>query len=140
MTSQPERPAMTMREIRDALGHQVPPHGVPDPEVLPVRFVVSTIPEGHDDRYTYTINVQYRGEGLYSVGHGLAYADADGVWSYEPGRSSEDDERDDDTTLDWVAAHRFDLTAALRLARRLAPSLTVRGRSAVDVLTEGAQR
>jgi hypothetical protein len=135
-----QKPAMTMREIREGLGHEVPPPGVPDAEVLPVRFVVSSVPEGHDDRYTYTINVQYRGEGLYSVGHGLAYADADGAWGYEPGRSSEDDEHDDAATPDWIAAHRFDLTDALLLARRLAPTLTVRGRSVADVLAEGAQR
>jgi hypothetical protein len=69
----------------------------------------------------------------------LAYADAEGVWSYEPDRSFEDDERDG-AALAWIAAHRFDLTAALRLARRLAPTLTVRGRSVADVLAEGAQR
>jgi hypothetical protein len=132
------KPAMTMREIREQLGHQVPPPGVPDAAVLPVRFVVSSVPEGHDARHAYTINVQYRGEGLYTVGHGLAYADAEGAWSYEPGRS-EDDEPDA-VAVDWIAAHRFDLTDALRLARRLAPTLTVRGRSVADVLAEGAQR
>ncbi|MEW1565741.1 hypothetical protein AB0454_22480 [Streptomyces sp. NPDC093509] len=137
MTNPVPKTAMTMREIRHQLGHPVPPPGVPDAEVLPVRFVVSSVPEGHNARHAYTINVHYRGEGMYSVGHGLAYADGDGAWSYEPSRSGEDDEHDADG-LTWIAAHRFELTTALRLARRLAPTLTVRGRSVADVLADGS--
>lgn len=137
MTDQP-RPAQTMREIRERLGHVQP--GIPAPTVLPTAYVVSCLPEGHDDRYTYTINVQYRGDDRYAVRHGMSYANGEGAWSYEPGRGSEDDELDDAAELDWIAAHRFELSDALRLARRLAPTLAVRGRTVADVLAEGAQR
>jgi hypothetical protein len=103
---------------------------VPESIVTPTSYVVSCLPEAHPDRYVYTINVQYRGEGQYAVCHGLAFADADGTLSYEAGRPS----------IDWLDAHRFGLDEALELARRLAATLTVDGRSVADVLAEGVER
>lgn len=36
---------------------------------------------------------------------------------------------------DWLAAHRFDLDTALKLAREAAPHVTVNGRTVADALT-----
>ena len=126
--------AMMMREIRKQLGHSVPPPGVPEAEVLPTVFVVSCLPEGHDDRFTYTVRVQYRGKGKYTVRNGLRYADAEGAWLYEP-----DFDEGDSAEEQWFAARRFDLDDALRLARQLAPTLTYGGRTVADVLAEAVQ-
>jgi hypothetical protein len=101
--------------------------------VLPTRYVVSSLPEGHEDRYTFTINVHYRGYGRYAVQQGLRYYGTDGTWSYEP-EFDEDDQAEDA----WLAEHRFDHDAALKLARELAPTLTYRGRTVADALKESA--
>jgi hypothetical protein len=134
MTDQP-RPAMTMREIREGLGHPVPPPGIPESTVQATGYVVSCLPEGHDDRWTFTVQVPHRGNGLFAVKHGLRYYGTDGTWSYEP------DFGEDDAAEDaWLKAHRFDHDTALRLARQLAPTLTYRGRSVADALAEEAGR
>lgn len=136
MTSQPERPAMTMREIREGLGHKTPPPGVPEPTVLPTAYVVSCLPIGHDERWEYTINVRHQQDGLYTVQHGQKLYGTDGTWEREPGWP----ETGIDEGTVWLAAHRFDHDTALRLARELAPRLTYRGRTVADALAEGAQR
>jgi hypothetical protein len=135
VTTTPEPPgrAMTMREIREALGHTVPPSGVPEPTVQATAYVVSCLPEGHDDRWTFTVQVRYSGRGLFAVKHGIRHYGADGTWSYEP-----DFDEDDAAEDAWLAAHRFDHDTALRIAREQAPRLTYRGRSVADVLAEAA--
>jgi hypothetical protein len=131
-----QKPAMTMREIREGLGHVTP--GEPEPIVQATRYVVSCLPEGHDDRWTFTIQVRYRGRGRFAVEHGIRQYGTAGTWSYEPGWAEDgSDEKAEDA---WLDAHRFDHDTALRLARELAPRITYRGRSVADVLAEGAQR
>jgi hypothetical protein len=132
------KPAMTMPEIREALGHPVPPPGVPEPTVLPTGYVVSCLPEGHDDRWTFTVQVRYRGRDRFAVEHGIRQYGSDGTWSYEPGWA--EDGSDEKAEEAWLAEHRFDHDTALRLAKELAPRLTYRGRAVADVLAEGAQR
>lgn len=122
-----DKPAMTMREIREALGHKTP--SIPEPIVQPTRYVVSCLPEGHDDRIIYTIRVQYEGAGLFSVRHGLRQYDTDGQWSYTP-----DFDEDDTTEAEWLKTRRFEHDTALRLAKELAPTLTYRGRTVADAL------
>lgn len=131
MTSQP-KPAMTMREIREHLGHVKP--GEPEPTVLPTAYVVSCLPLGHEDRLTYTINVVHRGDGLYAVKRNLRFADANGAWEYEPGWPEDGSEADALAEEKWLEEHRFDHDTALRLARELAPTLTYRGRTVADAL------
>jgi hypothetical protein len=107
----------------------------------PTTYVVSCLPEGHDDRYTYTIAVLYRGKDQYVVHHGMRYLDANGEWDYE-------DEWDDDDQAEsaWWSSRRFDLDTALRLAGEQAAQLSYMGRPVADVLAgeqpaaEGAQR
>jgi hypothetical protein len=129
-----DQPAMTMRQIRERLGHTTP--GIPDPVVQPTGYVVSCLPEGHDDRWTFTIQVKYAGDGLFAVHHGIRHYAADGTWEYEPGWL--DDSSEDEAEAAWLKAHRFDHDEALRLARKLAPTLTYRGRSVADVLAAAA--
>lgn len=106
----------------------------PEPTVQPTRYTVSCLPEGHDDRWTFTVQVRYRGSGRYAVEHTIRQYGADGTWSYEPDWA--EDGSDDKAEDAWLDAHRFDHDTALRLARELAPTLTYRGRSVADALTE----
>ena len=124
-------PAMTMREIREVLGHPVPPSGIPEPSVRATAYVVSCLPEGHEERGQFTVNVQHRGDGRYVVRQGIRQYGTDGTWSYEP-----DFGEDDEAEEEWLAAHRFDHDTALKLARDLAPTLTYRGRTVADALAD----
>lgn len=144
MTQQTPRPAMTMREIREGLGHVQP--GIPDPHVQTTGYTVSCLPEGHDDRWTYSVRVSYRGDGLWSVQCRGQYVDANGQrspgfsWSGapdEPATQAEMDAFDAEQAV-WLKAYRFDEETALRLAKRAASTLTYRGRSVADVLAEDA--
>jgi hypothetical protein len=129
-----DKPAMTMREIRERLGYATP--GIPDPIITATRYVVSCLPEGHDERWTYTVQVEYRNDDLYVVTQRLKFANAEGAWEYEPNWPEDGSEADAEDA--WLAAHRFDHDTALRLARRLAKTLTCRGRTVADVLADGA--
>lgn len=121
MTEQP-RPAMTMREITDALGHTTP--GTPRARVQATRYEVSILPEGDINRSVFTINVEYRGDGRWAaVRHGECLNSV-GEWSYEMRPSERDDA--------WLDEHRFDLGDALRLAKAAAPHLRVNGHTAID--------
>jgi hypothetical protein len=102
---------------------------LPEVSVIATRYVVSALPEGHEDRWTFSVQVEYRGRGLYAVRLRLRFVDAEGVWDYEP-------DSDSDGYDDWLKRHTFSLGAALAHARRLAPGLTYRGRSAADALAE----
>lgn len=106
---------------------------IPEPAVQPTGYVVSCLPAGHDDRWTFTVQVQHMGRGLFAVKHGIRHYGTDGTWTYEP-----DFDEDDDAEAAWAKEHRFDHDEALRLARELAPTLTYRGRSVADVLAETA--
>ncbi|MFD5631625.1 hypothetical protein [Streptomyces sp. NPDC127072] len=106
---------------------------VPEPSARPTRYTVSCLPEGHDNRLTFTIQVEYRGNDLYAVTRTLRYAAADGTWEYEPGWP----ETGIDEQQAWLAARLFDHDTALRLARRLAPTLTYRGWTVADALADG---
>lgn len=102
---------------------------LPEPTTLATAYVVSCLPEGHDDRFTYTLQVRYRGDGRYAIKHGLRLYGTDGTWQYEP-----DFDEDSAAEALWLKAHRFDHDTALRLARELAPHLTYRGRTVAQAL------
>ena len=132
MTSTNDQPnrAMTMRQIRERLGHTVPPPGIPEPAVQVTGYLVSCLPEGHDDRWTFTIQVKHTGNGQFAVRHGIRDYGTDGTWDYEPSWPEHGIDEDEA----WLASHRFDHDTALRIAREQAPLLTYRGRSVSDVL------
>jgi len=124
MTDQP-KPAMTMRELRESLGHTVPPPGQPEPTVRATGYEVSLLPEGDINRLSYTISVEYRGGDRWAVVRHRQCMNAAGEWSWESVPSEREDE--------WLAEHRFDLDTALRLAKKAAPHVVVNGHTAVDV-------
>lgn len=111
MTDQPGRPAMTMREIRTALGHT-------DPPVLveATRYTVSVLPRDDVNFNAYALYVQRR-RGGWGITDGAGWvADWQHRW-----------------TLDHYDALLFaELTDALALARKLAPGVTVNGATAID--------
>ncbi|MEV5619440.1 hypothetical protein [Streptomyces bacillaris] len=115
-------PAMTMRQIREALGHATP--GVPDAIVQPTEYEVSILPEDDINRSVYTITVQYRGDNAWAVTQHGSCLGADGQWEFGV--------KEYDRGDDWLKAHRFDLTTALRLAQKAAPHIVVNGRTALD--------
>ncbi|MDX3343426.1 hypothetical protein PV409_36315 [Streptomyces sp. ME02-6979.5a] len=113
---------MTMRQIREALGHAAP--GIPDAIVQPTEYEVSILPEGDINRHVFAITVEYRGVDQWAITrHGMCLG-SDGEWA----EGTKPHDRGDD----WLRAHRFDLTTALRLARMAAPHVVVNGHSALD--------
>lgn len=96
------------------------------PEVLvePTRYEVSVLPHDDINRSSFTINVEARGHGTWAVARHNQCLNASGQWDWEPSPSNRED--------DWLATHRFDLDDALALARKLAPTVTVNGRTALD--------
>jgi hypothetical protein len=129
MTDQP-RPAVTMREIRERLGHIEP--GQPEPTVQATRYTVNCLPEDGIDSHVFEIAVEYRGRGLWAVTRHSRCLAADGTWDWEMRPSEREDA--------WLDAHRFDLDTALRLAKEAAPKITVNGFTVADALRMAQQR
>jgi hypothetical protein len=75
-------------------------------------FGITVEQRGSDDRWAVLRNGQCLG--------------SDGVWADELRPSERED--------DWLDAHRFDVDTALRLAKEVAPHVTVKGRTAAEVL------
>lgn len=115
----PVRPAMTMREIRDRLGHTTPKASVQATE-----YEVSILPKGDINRSVFTITVQYRGEGRWAVTRLGSCLGVDGEWA----EGIKEYDRGDV----WLDDHRFCLDDALRLARAAAPDVVVNGHTALD--------
>lgn len=83
--------------------------------VRPVAYVVSCLPE--EVRY-WDLRVVYRGAGLWAVTDGHRHLNVNGEWSFEHVPES----------------HRFEFTAAVRLARKHAPFVTVNGVTVEEAL------
>lgn len=112
---------------------------MPDPSLPPepehevhveiTQASVSVLPEGHPDRETWGLTVDYRGtvdgERRFAVTRTRTCLGADGEWDWEPRPSERDD--------DWCANHRFDWHTAIRLAAEHAPNVTVNGMTAREV-------
>ena len=98
----------------------------PGPRVRATRFEVSLLPEDDINYPFYAVAVEDRGAGRWAVVRHRQCLGVDGEWSWESIPSEREDE--------WLAAHRFDLDTALRLAREAAPGVTVNGITAVEVL------
>ncbi|MBF6213735.1 hypothetical protein IU487_22215 [Nocardia puris] len=101
------------------------------PEIPPARitidrYTVSCLPEDHPELAHFTVDVEYRGRGRWAVARYKRCYDADGREDWEPIPSERTDE--------WLDRHRHDLDAALDIARRVAPTLTVNGHTVADVL------
>ncbi|WP_181785365.1 hypothetical protein [Streptomyces phytophilus] len=100
---------------------------LPPATAFATHYAVSCLPADHPERDMWGVTVEYRGRGRWAVkkrGHWCL--SVDGEWSYESIPSERTDE--------WLAAHRFDLETALRLAKEQAPLVTVNGFTVSDVL------
>lgn len=105
-----------------------------EPTVRVTRYEVSCLPEGHEMRHHLMVRVEYRGRDTWAVvlpWEPTPCLGADGDWDYEPRPSERSDE--------WLATHRFDLDTALRLAKEVAPTLTVGRYTVADVLARDAR-
>ena len=97
------------------------------PTVRPTRYEVTSLPESHDELGSFTITVEYRGRDRWAVlRRGRWCLSTTGEWDFESIPSEREDE--------WLAAHRFDLDTALRLAHEHAPTMTVNGYTVADAL------
>jgi hypothetical protein len=92
---------------------------------MPTTYTVSVVPADDIHASTFDITVEHRGRGLWAVCWFGRCLTADGDWDFEPSPSGRED--------DWLAAHRFDLQTALRLAREAAPNIRVNGLTAREV-------
>jgi hypothetical protein len=86
-------------------------------------------PTGYDeatfsDKYTYTLEVQERGDNAWSVKGMFAVLNADGEWEREPIPSSRDDA--------FLARCRFTEQEALRRAEEAVDGVTVNGRTIAE--------
>lgn len=97
----------------------------PEPTIQATCYEVSLLPLDDINRSAYTINVEYRGRGLWAVARHHQCMNTKGEWSWESIPSEREDE--------WLAEHRFDLDTAQRLAKQAAPHIVVNGRTALEV-------
>lgn len=114
----------------------------PEPLAQPSGYLVSLLPEGHDDRCLFTVTVEYRGGGLWSAKNRGRILGIDGSWSTgfdwsggpdEPATEAEMEQFDQEQA-GWLATHRFDEETALRLAKDTCKALSYRGWTAEDAL------
>lgn len=103
---------------------------MPEPIVRVTRYEVSVLPEDDINYPVYAIAVETRSASLWAVVRHRMCLGADGEWDWESIPSERGDE--------WLAAHRFDRETALRLAQAAAPSVTVNGITAAQVLARRA--
>jgi len=107
-------------------------------------YFVSCLPDDPVDGNSWEIAVEFRG-GVTIDGEprpldrqwavifrGFLFLSRSGAWDLDPG--------DKDGRNDWLAAHRFNLDTALRVAAEQAPMVKVSGMTAADVLAWRAER
>lgn len=95
------------------------------PFVQITKFDVSCFPVDDEEHGHFSVTVEYRGRDLWAVMRHGECLNANGEWDYETRPSERED--------DWIAAHRFTMQEAIRLARQVAPTLTVNGWTVDDV-------
>ena len=117
--------AVTQRAEREA-------PAVPTPTVQATQYVVSCLPEGAEGRHSFTLNVAYRGNGLWAVIDTPYCLNIDGTWDFEHTPSERTDE--------WITSHRFDLDTAMDLARKHARLMHVNGFTVADALAMEKKR
>lgn len=96
-----------------------------EPAVIPIRYDVSCLPEGHPDRRHFTVQLRYCGEGQ---------------WAATDIFGDEYDENGEQGVYRSNPRRRFDFDTALELAKRIAPELNVDGHSVADVLARSEGR
>lgn len=81
-------------------------------------------PSNSTNRYLYVLHVEWRGESGWCVTDGFGCYRADGAREYEPIPSSRDDK--------FKSRTRFPLDEALKLAKSIAPTMTVNGKTGAE--------
>lgn len=109
---------------------------IPEPEVMASRYLISCLPEGHDNRSLFTVQVEYRGYGLWAVVNRTRLLGKDGTWAWGPDFENSDDP--EKTHQQWTADHRFDHDTAIRLAKEAAKGLSYRNYTVADALKESS--
>lgn len=102
-----------------------PETGGPQLAVHAVTYEVGFFPPDEEASSVFNLTVEYRGGQKWGVIKGRRCLGSDGTWDWEGIPSERTDE--------WLASHRFDLDAALDLARRHAPQVKVNGKTAEEV-------
>ncbi|MFM9635912.1 hypothetical protein [Streptomyces turgidiscabies] len=118
---------------------------IPEPTIQTTRYLISCLPESHDERYLFTVTVDYRGNGKWAVQNRTRLLGYDGQWSFgfqwrDGEEPSTDDECDEEEKAhgEWLAAHRFDEATALELAKQAAKTLSYRNYDVAAALAEQA--
>lgn len=125
-----------------------PAEPAPKPIVRATRYEVSLLHEDFPDADMWTLVLEYRGRGQWAVRWRSRLLGADGTWSYgfqwkrdeQAAEPVTDAEIDDYNAAEdaWRAAHRFDETTALKLAREAAHTVAIRGITAAQVAARRA--
>lgn len=110
---------------------------IPEPQVMASRYLISCLPEGHDNRFLFTVQVEYRGEGLWAVTNRTRLLGKDGTWSWGPNFENSDDL--EKAHEEWIGDHRFDHDTALQMATKAAKTLSYRNYTVADALKEVPQ-
>jgi hypothetical protein len=116
---------------------------LPEPTVQTDRYLISCLPEGHGERFLFTVQVEYRGNGKWAVINRTRLLGYDGQWSFGfHWRDGAEPETDDECAEyekahdEWIAAHRFDHDTALQLATEAAKRLEYRGYGVAQALKQ----
>lgn len=116
---------------------------IPEPTVTTSRYLISCLPENHDERFLFTVQVEYRGNGQWAVINRTRLLGHDGQWEFgfswrDGAEPSTDDECDEYEKAhgEWIAAHRFDEHTALYLAKEAAKRLEYRGYGVAQALAD----
>jgi hypothetical protein len=99
---------------------------VPEPTVRITEYSVSCLPQDDVNADLFTLTVVERAPGRWAVTRGSFCYDADGKREFESNPTGR--------TEEFRARFRFTLDDALALAKRVAPTMTVNGRTVADVL------
>lgn len=95
------------------------------------RIRVSALPDGHEAARHFTVYVEHRGDGRWSVrdsGRGGEVLNHTGGWDVEPVHLDRDDH--------WYTEHRFGYEEAMERAHHAVSTVVVGGRTAADLLKE----
>lgn len=104
-----------------------------EPIVHPAAYWVNVLPEDFPDSYHWTIKLEYRGRGLWAIIHSMQVYGHDGTWDWEPSPSTREE-------IDgWLENYRWTLEEAIDVAKQLAPTVKVMGRTAEQWRQESEQ-
>ena len=97
------------------------------PSVTATRYSISVIPSGVTSEAAYwDVTIEWRGDDRWAVLHFGNCLGRDGSWDYEPLPSERTDE--------WLEEHRYGLDEALDLASKVAPTVSINGKTPADII------